>query len=321
MSTAQIAAYVAAILAAGLTTAVALRIARRSEQRHYWAYLLFILTTNIVCLLDLVFRSFIWKFPGISLSITVEKMDMLMGFLIVPLVAAFTISFAAFVIGIVGRKAPASLQRIYGVFWILLFCGFVAAEITYFDSGSRALTEILEPVFNFGVLVGIVFAMIYAFVWSRLLDNPKEKLLARSFILYYLISLFFFFVWNTSQVPLNVRVSVMARSLLGIIYNIPPVIVLSIVLPRLYQAPVSKPAGSEALDDWFTERNISSREREIILLVLMGKTNRSIEKELFISKRTVESHLYNIYRKLRIKNRMQLMRLVSEKSRPTDMTE
>ena len=93
------------------------------------------------------------------------------------------------------------------------------------------------------------------------------------------------------------------------------------MLHKIYLFPAPVQEGSEALDVWLKERNISPREREIILLVLMGKTNRSIEKELFISKRTVESHLYNIYRKLRIKNRMQLLRLVSEKSRPTDMTE
>ncbi len=315
MSIAQIIAYVAAILAAGLTTGFALRIARVSGQKHFWAYLLFILTANIVCLLDLVFRSFIWQFPGFSLSITMEKMDMLMGFLMVPLVAAFTVSFAAFVIGLVGRKAPIFLQRIYGVYWILLFVGFMAAEISYFNSGDRTLTNILNPVFNFGILAGILYAIIFSYSGSRHVDNSREKLLARSIILFYLISLFFFFIWNTSHIPLNIRVSVLARSLLGIIYNIPPVIALYVLIQKVYQIKAAESVGTKALDRWLKEHNISTREREIIQLVLMGKTNRSIEKELFISHRTVESHLYNIYRKLEIKNRIQLMRLVSEKSR------
>ncbi len=315
MSITQITAYVAAILAAVLTTGFGLRIARLSGQKHFWAYLLFIITANIVCLLDLVFRSFVWQFPSFSLSITMEKMDMLIGFLMVPLVAAFTVSFAAFVIGLVGRKAPVSLQRIYGIFWILLFVGFVAAEISYFNSGDRTLTNVLDPVFNFGILAGILYAIIFSYTGSRHIDNSREKLLARSIILYYLISLFFFFVWNTSYIPLNIRVSVLVRSLLGIIYNIPPVIALNFLIQKVYQIKVAESVGTEALDRWLEEHNISPREREIIQLVLMGKTNRSIEKELFISQRTVESHLYNIYRKLEIKNRMQLMRLVSEKSR------
>lgn len=318
MNIAQIIAYVAAILAAVVITVLALRIARISGQRHFWAYLLFILTANIVCLLDLVFRSFLWQISGFSSSISPEKLDMLMGFLMVPLVAAFTILFAAFVIGLAGRRAPVFLQRIYGIFWGLLFIGFVAAEISYFNSGDRTMTNILNPVFNFGILVGLLYAIIYAYAGSRYIKNTKEKFLTRSITIYYLFSFFLFFTWNTYHIPLHIRVSVLTRSLLGIAYNLPPLIVLNIVLHKLLKGPAIKPGRAEDLNRWLKDHNVSPREIEIIQLVLMGKSNRSIEKELFISRRTVESHLYNVYRKLGIKNRMELMRLVSLESQETN---
>jgi DNA-binding CsgD family transcriptional regulator len=314
VNTAQIIAYVAAILTAGVTVGLALRIARISAQRHFWAYLLFVLTSNIVCLLDLVFRSFLWQITGFSSSITPQRMDMLMGFLMVPLVAAFAILFAAFVIGLVGRRAPVILQRIYGIFWALLFIGFLAAEISYFNSGNRTLTNVLNPVFNFGILVGMLYATIYAFSESRHIQSFEEKNLARGIIVYYLFSLLLFFTWNTSHVPLNIKVSVLARSLFGLAYNLPPLIFLNIALHSVFKRPTIEPERAESLDRWLKDHNVSPREREIIQLVLNGKSNRSIEKELFISRRTVESHLYNVYKKLGIKNRMQLMRLATEKS-------
>ncbi len=57
--------------------------------------------------------------------------------------------------------------------------------------------------------------------------------------------------------------------------------------------------------------NISTREREIILLLVSGMSNREIGEKLYISPRTVEAHVYNIYRKCSIKNKLELVRLIS----------
>lgn len=53
---------------------------------------------------------------------------------------------------------------------------------------------------------------------------------------------------------------------------------------------------------------ITAREAEIIRLLLEGKDNRRITEELFISDHTVKNHIHNIYRKLGIQNRIQLVR-------------
>lgn len=53
--------------------------------------------------------------------------------------------------------------------------------------------------------------------------------------------------------------------------------------------------------------NLSDREREIIALVSRGYKNKEIANSLFISESTVKSHIYNIFRKLEIQNRPQLV--------------
>ncbi len=64
-----------------------------------------------------------------------------------------------------------------------------------------------------------------------------------------------------------------------------------------------------AMDHYCDQYHISAREKEIIRLVLRGKSNREIEDALFISMGTVKNHVYSIFQKLGIKNRSQLITL------------
>ena len=57
------------------------------------------------------------------------------------------------------------------------------------------------------------------------------------------------------------------------------------------------------------KRNISGREKEVMLLVIQGLSNRQIEDKLFISPHTVKNHIYNIFQKLNIRSRAQLTEL------------
>jgi DNA-binding CsgD family transcriptional regulator len=54
---------------------------------------------------------------------------------------------------------------------------------------------------------------------------------------------------------------------------------------------------------------ISNREKEIIEEICKGKTNQEIADALFISLQTVKDHTYNIFRKVNVKNRVQLTRI------------
>jgi DNA-binding CsgD family transcriptional regulator len=55
----------------------------------------------------------------------------------------------------------------------------------------------------------------------------------------------------------------------------------------------------------------SGRERQIVMLVAAGLSNREIADRLVLSVRTVEGHLYRLFSKLGINNRDQLIHLTS----------
>jgi DNA-binding NarL/FixJ family response regulator len=68
-------------------------------------------------------------------------------------------------------------------------------------------------------------------------------------------------------------------------------------------------AGGEGLDA------LSGREREIADLVARGHTNRRIAAQLFVSDKTVESHLTNVFAKLRVGSRAEVAERVG-RARP-----
>jgi DNA-binding CsgD family transcriptional regulator len=63
-------------------------------------------------------------------------------------------------------------------------------------------------------------------------------------------------------------------------------------------------------ESFIKQFNITEREEEILMLLLENKTRRDISRWLFISPKTVEKHISNIYHKLSVKDRDELYNLI-----------
>lgn len=70
--------------------------------------------------------------------------------------------------------------------------------------------------------------------------------------------------------------------------------------------------GPAAEDEFFAERHITRREREIIELQLQGYRIRDIAARLYIAESTVKGHLTQIYNKFGIDGKSELYRLFRE---------
>ncbi len=53
---------------------------------------------------------------------------------------------------------------------------------------------------------------------------------------------------------------------------------------------------------------LTKREIEVLTLVIEGMSSKEVADQLFVSKRTVDFHLANIYEKLKVSNRVQAFR-------------
>jgi DNA-binding NarL/FixJ family response regulator len=68
------------------------------------------------------------------------------------------------------------------------------------------------------------------------------------------------------------------------------------------------PVGSDSL------ARLSDREREIAQLVGHGLTNPEIASTTFLSRKTVERHVSNVFAKLGVRNRVELAALISDRA-------
>lgn len=66
--------------------------------------------------------------------------------------------------------------------------------------------------------------------------------------------------------------------------------------------------------DWYGEEcGLTQREREVLLLLVQGKTIASVAQDMFIAEGTVKAHVQHIYRKLDVHSREELIELVERR--------
>ena len=79
------------------------------------------------------------------------------------------------------------------------------------------------------------------------------------------------------------------------------------VAPNAVLAPQSSNNTSAGPEDQQVVK-LTKREIEVLTHVIQGKSSREVADTLFVSKRTVDFHLANVYDKLHVSNRVQAFR-------------
>src|SRR4029079_20308 len=69
----------------------------------------------------------------------------------------------------------------------------------------------------------------------------------------------------------------------------------------------SKGEGARMLRDVLIQKGLSNREAEVAELVTKGLSNKEVANQLFVTEKTVKFHLTNIYKKMNVKSRAQLI--------------
>lgn len=88
-------------------------------------------------------------------------------------------------------------------------------------------------------------------------------------------------------------------------------IALSVAFRHFFSTPHVK--EGETLPQSFIENySLTPRETQIICAILGGRTNKELADMFFVSLKTIETHLGNIYKKTGVKNRLELFSLLKQ---------
>lgn len=180
---------------------------------------------------------------------------------------------------------------------VVLFAGLIINEIAFKSIGFYTLKA-------FQILL-ILSGIILLFHSSG--SEPANKHTAlRKFSLFLIIAyscLFFSFLLTTKE-------SLLITGILFITINLLQTIPIKSILIGFYgEMPLAKDY-KEVFNEILLPYNISEREKEIIEMIIHGKSNKEIEQNLFISSHTVKNHIYNIFQKTGVKSRNQLICLI-----------
>jgi len=102
--------------------------------------------------------------------------------------------------------------------------------------------------------------------------------------------------------------------------NLVPLLYWKSYLAKFAIAPSLQKTGPEIMMRFLEDYKISKREEEVIQHLCAGRTNKEISEALFISLQTVKDHIYRVYQKTDVRNRVQLINLIqSYKSEEQDI--
>jgi len=153
------------------------------------------------------------------------------------------------------------------------------------------------------------------FLWkrSRQAADAIKARIGKSFALLYLVR--YPSLGLATLIPRPIRASMFI-----LLFNAIPVVWIRFFVrayeERLKRTSARSPEiGAADLEMVCRTYDVSKREQDILALILAGKSNRDIERELFISYHTVKNHVYNLFQKLGVKNRFELARLIENRAR------
>jgi DNA-binding CsgD family transcriptional regulator len=199
-------------------------------------------------------------------------------------------------------------KSVYWSLWILVSLGVLLISHEFLHSQSQHVFSVLHRTAGILMLIFRYMILSHLFFHLRAVKNDPKYHMVRFFGFYYLTAFSLYFV-ATHFAP-NVFAFNFAWPLVFFSLNLPPLLVMR---HYLYCHQIDQYLGIDSevsIKQFYTRYRISSQEQNIIQLLFSGKSNREIGDLLFISTGTIKNYTSNIYKKIGVKDRHQLVNLI-----------
>ena len=285
---------------------------QKNQKKVIFTYLIHVLSINTIALCFIIINYITTNLASdkktISSSYYIHLKILLFLIIIFAIVKFITFVYTLMYLFEGKNKVVGFLIKIVLIFSLLLISKSI---IDFFYVKNNFILGDLTKYTDIGIRILIFIISFYIFIKSFYFLHSGKKTVIQGFSLLYLIThllyLVFFF--------LNINLSFLSLYFIPIHYiilNLSPILFLN----KYSDYHFGKKLVFSKLETDFvkvlTKYKITKREAEIVQLICDGKKNKEIEEVLFISIKTVKYHIFNIYRKLNVKSRLELMNVIND---------
>jgi len=270
----------------------------------YFFYLLFHTVLTIVDLLIEVLAPS-WVRPPSRHAL--NAVTGLLGMLATPLTFAAVYCFFLLAARILEKRLSRFFNAAFFAVCLVLQIAYLVGTRNFLVLGKAELLLAAGGILFYASYGLLVSAMVLLIVKARNLRDEKKRFAVRRFGVIYLLGFSVYLLLALRLVPLHYYPLCYFTYLF---FNLPPLLYLR---SFLRSQPLHAPAVAGQEIQWERVRAefaLSPRDMEIITRVLAGKSNRQIEEELFLSGHTIKNYIYRLYKKLGVRNRVQLANLI-----------
>lgn len=259
--------------------------------------------------LFILIQTFIIQFFTLPIHINLPKHNFYLLMRIVGIMYSISIPFFTF--NILEFKHKSNNFFIY-----LFIVNFVYICTTFTLPGQSQFLKTITPIFNITFIIIRIAAQVYLILLLFLRKNKREtskmRLLILGILIYQIAGqilsiyyrgnyyIYYFEFYNI----FNITAFIYSKELytLFTFFSIYKNSKKEHLPPIVYKASICK------------SLKLSPREEDVVNLLFNEFSSKDIANKLSISKSTVNSHIYKIYKKLNIKNRRELFNIIEKKT-------
>ncbi len=218
---------------------------------------------------------------------------------------------------LLGTGFSRTKKMFFGSLSILLFL-FAVLIFLFTESLSASQWSLILNKSRLGGIISLLILSYFAFYTIfniKKIDNPSLRKTAAFFMILYFIFLpglitdvlssrLYYFITDFLSLPEGFNFNI----LFYFFWNIFSLIFAG---KYLFQQPIA-PGDAKLAGTIFKMFGISEREGEVALLLLKGSSYKEIAEKLFISIKTVKTHLHNIYQETNMRNKIELSNLIRQ---------
>lgn len=302
--------YVVFICIASAIVFAAFRLWKKYQYKFLNYFLYYIMFFCIYGFLTFNGRAFVTQILQES-SATLVTASLIISLIAAPALLISIYLLILWVAEILEKTLPNWLKVGYWLVQVVLMSLFFYVLITFIKTKDMMSVAPFSRIVSYTIFAIFFASFLSLLIGSRNLINVAKKRLARNLGWIYLgVFLFQIFLEFITH-PFHDKI-VLINLFMAFTFFLINTIPLSYIYLYLnkHRFVDALPVSAGNMKRFIANYNITGREKEIIEMVIEGMSNKDISHKLFISIKTVKSHMSNIYMKTSVKNRVQLSNLI-----------